>query len=309
MYAYYSGQKQALSSDDIAGIQSIYGAPQYDQFNSNGQSNGTYGNAVNVTSYMDANGQLAIGGLDITTGSQAEWFYVTVPSTTTGTMVATVQSSALSSLNPKVTVYTSALKPLGMVGSSNYGDTVSFTVSGVVPGQGYYIRASNNGGSSNGAFGLELNFGSMPQPPIPPPNTVVAPRPDLGGGGINQPVPIALAPLTNQLTNQLGGRVGDPPGLITLGSLTDYGEALTAAWVSTTLVTPTAPASPPQPDASGPLNPEAPSGPLGADVFQGPSSSAGDPNGAVAATPVATGSNYLANQAVDRAIDSWWRWA
>ena len=36
MYGTYNGIKQALTSDDIAGIESIYGTHQYDQFNNNG---------------------------------------------------------------------------------------------------------------------------------------------------------------------------------------------------------------------------------------------------------------------------------
>jgi hypothetical protein len=222
MYAYYSGLKQTLTSDDISGIQSIYGVPQYDRCNANGQSNGTSTTAVNLSPFIDANGQLAAGGLDITTGSQAEWFYVTVPSSTTGTMVATVQSTGLSSLNPKVTVYSSSLKPLGMVGSSNYGDTVSFSVGGVVPGQGFYIRASNNGGSSNGAFGLELNFGSLTQPPILPPKTVVPQQPDRGGGTAAQSTrldrPGGPWGTTSQLTTLFG-----------LNGLMGWGDALTTA--------------------------------------------------------------------------------
>ena len=79
MYAYYNGTKQSLTSDDIAGIQSVWGAPQPDQFNSNGQSNGTFMNSANLTSYIDSNGQVAIPSLDITNGNQSEWFYVTVP--------------------------------------------------------------------------------------------------------------------------------------------------------------------------------------------------------------------------------------
>jgi hypothetical protein len=39
MYCTHNGIKQALTSDDIAGIQSIYGAPQFDQFNNNGTHN------------------------------------------------------------------------------------------------------------------------------------------------------------------------------------------------------------------------------------------------------------------------------
>ena len=52
MYAYYNGTKQSLTSDDIAGIQSVWGAPQPDQFNSNGQSNSTYTNATNLNGYI-----------------------------------------------------------------------------------------------------------------------------------------------------------------------------------------------------------------------------------------------------------------
>ena len=40
----------------------------------------------------------------------------------------------------------------------------------------------NAGGSPTGGFGLESNFGSVYQPPIAPPNTVVASQPDQVGG-------------------------------------------------------------------------------------------------------------------------------
>ena len=42
MYGTYNGIKQALTSDDIAGIDSIYGTRQFDQFNSGGNRNNTY---------------------------------------------------------------------------------------------------------------------------------------------------------------------------------------------------------------------------------------------------------------------------
>ena len=164
MYANYNGQKQSLTSDDIAGIQTIYGAPQYDQFNSNGQNNGSYTRAANITSYIDANAQIAIPNLDITTGTQSEWFSVTVPSTTTGTMVVKEQSSNLSSLSPNLSVYTTSLGLLGSANTSAYGGTVTVSVSGVQPGQSYYIRAAGySGGSATGGFGLELQL-RLPAP-------------------------------------------------------------------------------------------------------------------------------------------------
>ena len=62
MYGTYNGIKTALVSDDIAGIQSIYGAPQYDQFNIGGHHNSSVLTATNITSYIDGNGQIAHPG-------------------------------------------------------------------------------------------------------------------------------------------------------------------------------------------------------------------------------------------------------
>lgn len=186
MYAYYNGIKQTLTTDDTTGIQSVWGARRYDQFNSNGQSNGTYGHATNITSYINSNGQIAIPSLDMTTLGQSEWFLVTVPSTTTGTMVTTMQSSNLSTLSPKLTVFNSSLGTLGTVNSTAFGATVSFTLTGVQPGQSYYVRANGMaGGATIGGYGLEVNFGNQSQAAIAPPNTVVLQQPDQGGGSQN----------------------------------------------------------------------------------------------------------------------------
>ena len=94
--------KQSLTTDDIAGIQSVWGASQPDQFNSNGQNNDSSNTPANTTSYISSNGQIAIPNLRITTASRAEWFSVTVPASTTGTMVVTDQSANLSMLSPSL---------------------------------------------------------------------------------------------------------------------------------------------------------------------------------------------------------------
>src|SRR5271165_2308365 len=197
MYAYYNGTKQSLTSDDIAGIQSVWGAPQPDQFNSNGQSNSTFMQSANLNSYISSNGQVAIPSLDLTSGSQSEWFYVTVPSSNSGTLVATVQSSNLSSLSPQVSVYSTGLQLLGSASSTSFGATVSASISGVQAGQTYLVCANGNAaGSATGGFGLELNLGSVYQPPIAPPNTVVPQQPDQGGGTQNVYPVITLGTLT-----------------------------------------------------------------------------------------------------------------
>jgi hypothetical protein len=183
MYAFYNGMKQSLTSDDIAGIQSIWGAPQPDQFNSNGLNNTNYTTPANITTYIDGNGQIALPNLRLTSGSKPEWFSVTVPTNTTGTMVVTEQSTNLSMLSPALYIYTSGLKYVGSQITTAYGATVSVSIPGVQAGQIYLIGAGGYaGGDTTGTFGLELNFGSQPQSPIPPPNTVVPQQPDQGGG-------------------------------------------------------------------------------------------------------------------------------
>ena len=182
MYGTYNGIKQSLTSDDISGIQSIYGTRQFDQFNIGGQRDNTYWTATNINSFVN-NAQIAIPGLDITTAGDTEWFYVNVPTTSTGTMSVTVQSSNLSSLSPKLQVYNSALSLIGQVSAVNsMGATISVSTS-VEAGQGYYFKVLAAGGPGPiGGYGLLVNFGSQSQPPIPPPNTVVSQQPDQGGG-------------------------------------------------------------------------------------------------------------------------------
>jgi hypothetical protein len=197
MYGTYNGIRQALASDDIAGIQSTYGSPQFDQFNSNGTHNSSAFTAANINPYITSNAQIAIPGLDITTAGQAEWFKVTVPSTTTGTMTVTVQSSNLSSLAPALQVYTSTLGSVGQVSAPNtFGATISVT-SSATAGQSYYIKVTAAGGPGPiGGYGLLANFGNQSQSPIPPPNTLVPSQPDQGGGTINNAAIAGGAALT-----------------------------------------------------------------------------------------------------------------
>jgi hypothetical protein len=202
MYGTYNGIKQALASDDIAGIQSIYGAPQFDQFNTGGKRDNTYFTATSINSFIGSNAQLVIPSLDITTAGDSEWFYLNVPASTNGTMTITVQSTNLSLLSPKLQVYNSALALVGQasaVGST--GATISVGA-GVQAGQGYYIKVFAAGGPAPiGSYGLLVNFGSQAQSPIPPPFTVVAQEPDRGGGTSDDLAPPGGAQSLSGLTS------------------------------------------------------------------------------------------------------------
>jgi len=189
MYGTYNGIKQALATDDISGVQSIYGTRQFDQFNTGGTRNVAYQSATNINSFM-TNSQVAIPGLDITTGGDSEWFYVNAPASFSGTMTVTTQSSNLSLLSPKVQVYNSSLSLLGQAGTTaSMSATVSVSTSAQA-GQGYYIKVLSAGGpGAIGSYGLLVNFGSGPQAAIAPPNTMVAQQPDRAGGTSNDNAP------------------------------------------------------------------------------------------------------------------------
>ena len=125
-------------------------------------------------------------------------------------MVATVQSSNLSTMSPQVFVSTNGLRLLGAASSSSLRATVSVSIPGVQAGQTYLVRASGNAaGSSTGGFGLELNFGSVYQPPIAPPNTVVLQQPDQGGGGQEAAVGLLKIGNVTALGYMLSGNLPD----------------------------------------------------------------------------------------------------
>ncbi len=214
MYAYYVGQRQSLNSDDVAGIQSIYGARPRDAFNSNGYSNQYWYQAMGLDPLRSNLNQIRLPNLDISYPGQTEWFWVTVPSSNSGKLTVQMQSTGLSSLTPAISVYDVSLNLKGTVDGTAYGDTATITVPGVSAGQAYFIRLSSSSGGWTGAYGMQVNFGNYAMTPFPPPYTVVASQ--VGGPG-------GFIPMTAD--------VGAEPDedLIRIGDLAGNGDALTVA--------------------------------------------------------------------------------
>jgi hypothetical protein len=195
-YASYNGVKTALNSDDIAGIQSIYGgARSPDAYNSGGASNSSFSTAANLTSLIDPNALTAlVPNLDLNTVSQAEYFTFTAPSGTTGTLNLNLQSSGLSLLSPNVTVYASnETTVLGSAsGLNQYGTTLSVSVPGVYSGEQLYVKVqgADTTAFSTGNYAMTLNFGNNASPTVPLPNTTVPNgNPISGAGGEADGVP------------------------------------------------------------------------------------------------------------------------
>jgi hypothetical protein len=218
LYAKYTSMKQTLTADDSNGIQAVYGGVAADKVDNNSAST-----ALDLTPALNSVGQASATGQTITSISDVDWFKVTVPSTTSGTLVVTMQSTALSSLSPRLAVLTGSQAVLGQSLAMNvYGATVSFTVKNVSPGQVYYFRtaAANNGPGSNGAYGLQVNLGSAPQAAIAPPYTTVAQQPSQGNKVTN----------AETANGSSGGLLGRGIGLgLNLGSVLGLGLSLNSS--------------------------------------------------------------------------------
>jgi hypothetical protein len=151
-------------ADDIAGVQAMYGARQSDVYDATA-SNNTLSSATALS--------LSYGGVtitaDITTMSDVDYYKVTAPSGTDGTLTVSVDARNLSLFDPQVAVYNSSGTQLATASASTYGDIATVNLTGLVAGQTYYLRAS---GATTDAFGmgaykLTAQFGGFTPPPPP----------------------------------------------------------------------------------------------------------------------------------------------
>jgi hypothetical protein len=188
MYPTYNGVKQNLNSDDISGIRSIYGGARTPDQYEGSSGNGSSGNAYDITSLIDTSALTAlVTNADITSTSELDYYALTVPSGTNGTMTVTMQSQGLSLLEPKLTIYDSTMTSVGSVSGTQFGDTITVSVSGVSAGQTYYLKASSPLSTANGtgAYALSMTFGTNATPTVPLPNTQTpSGYPLHSGGGI-----------------------------------------------------------------------------------------------------------------------------
>lgn len=167
------GVDTALATDDIAGIQAIYGARQDDLFDSGGRNDSlASASSLNFDSAGDG-----IFAADLTTMGDVDYYRLVAPADADGSLIVSVDVDGLSLLAPQVSLYDSAgtLVDAANVGDA-YGTSATLQFSGVVAGGTYYVMAD---GATTDAFGmgayrLNVDFGvpdggGDPEPPTDPP--------------------------------------------------------------------------------------------------------------------------------------------
>jgi hypothetical protein len=187
MYGVYTTMKTRLTSDDISGIQAVYGARPKDAYDQ-GAGDNSFATAANITNQINTNSLTAlVNNLDIVNTADVAYYTFTAPSGTNSSFTVSVQAAGLSLLNPSVTVYASDQITVLASGSGTNGanNTVNLTVNNVTAGQQFYVKVAGADATAfgTGAYALVLNFGNNPNPTVTPPDTQTLNGNPLSSGG------------------------------------------------------------------------------------------------------------------------------
>ena len=235
-YGTYTGKKTGLASDDIKGIQSIYsanGPRTADAYNTKGSSNGTLSTSATINSLINTSSLSAlVPNLDIATAGQSEYFSFTAPSGTGSTLELDVQSSGLSLLAPKVTVYGSNGSTVlaSADGAGEYGTTLTVSVSSVTAGERFsvQVQGADTTQMGTGRYALGLSFkGTTPSTAASPIVAELNGNPEHAGDGqadgsswvgygIGSPVIAGISP---------DNGVSSEDGITNTGAISLYGSA------------------------------------------------------------------------------------
>jgi Matrixin len=186
MYETYSGAKPGLNSDDISGIQTIYGVRNQDAY---GGANTSFATAADVTSKISTSTYLAlVTNLSLNNSSNAEWFKFTSPSGSNGQLKVTITSTGLSLLDPNVQIYNASNQLLASANAGTYGATIKATSTGSGAGNTLYIKVSSTDAiaafkTGTYAMAIDLTTGTTQTVPLPKTQTANG-SPLTGSGGL-----------------------------------------------------------------------------------------------------------------------------
>jgi hypothetical protein len=180
MYPVINSVYTGITSDDIAGVQKIYGARPSSTIYSD-----TLATAYGLT--LNSSGAVTVK-TSLESQTDADYFMVTVPTGGDGTLKITLDAGDYSLLIPQLTVYNSAGTVVGSATATSYGQTLTLNFSGLTAGQIYKIGVSPAAGVgyfSVGAYKLTVQFGGISGATPPPldnydPNSSAASAANLG---------------------------------------------------------------------------------------------------------------------------------
>ena len=207
MYLNYQAIRTGLAPGDVAGIQAIYGARPFDQFQAQGRGVG-FGSPIDVTSSLALSDQVTLPNLSLQSIGDSEYFSFVAPSYASGSVQISAIATQISMLSPKVSLYDGNGNLLGQASNpSAWSDTVNVTAPSVVPGQRYYVVVSGATGGVFDAGNYDLSV------TLPTPRTVASPPAPTPTIPAPSPAPIGVPPDRFEPNNTLA--TATPLGRVT----------------------------------------------------------------------------------------------
>ncbi len=191
MYGTYNGVDAALNADDISGIKAIYsaGAVRTKDAYDTAAANETTATAKLVTLNTTTKA-LVVNDMDLTTNTDIDYYKFVVPAGSTTTLKATVVSTGLSLLSPKVEIVVgTTVKATGAAGATEYGSAELATYTNatdLAAGKTVLIKVSSANALAafkTGKYALILNMGTGADPAYTKPVTTLANGSPLSSGG------------------------------------------------------------------------------------------------------------------------------
>jgi hypothetical protein len=182
MYPRFNNTKTGLTAGDVTAIRTLYGPRRNDRFEGP-SGNGTFGTAARLpvpSGYAGATPLLAFADLKAAADADVFWFDTIPGRADDHNVTVRVQSSGLSLLAPKVTVYwleNGVPKEVANVKSDNAdyaGDTLELTFDGKddddFTSRRYYVNveAADDGPFKTGRYALSVGFDALST--VPPAN-------------------------------------------------------------------------------------------------------------------------------------------
>jgi hypothetical protein len=142
-YATYTGARTGLSQGDVGALQALYGVRRPDRFEGS-SGNGTFATAARIL--------LPDIGANISAPGDVDIYQYTIPAYASRTVTFTVQTSGLSLLTPRLSIYDANQQLVASSAATDpLGGDVSVSLTNVQRGAAYFIKVE---GARSDAFGV-----------------------------------------------------------------------------------------------------------------------------------------------------------
>jgi hypothetical protein len=158
MFEFYQGARTGLNAEDMSRISALYGArPASNWEPATGNDSTTTASAL-----LGTGTRLTYG--DLASTSDVDWYSFTGPSN--GSAVVELKAAGVSLLAGRLDVYNASMELVGSATATGPGQTLTLSLTGLVPGATYYVLVEDAPGTAFAAGAYQLKVAPSPTAPV-----------------------------------------------------------------------------------------------------------------------------------------------